>query len=64
MSWQIPDIAKYLITTPSSLVVILILYEFLVRRINLLRFLFGIQPRPHSMPADARTPARVGRTWR
>jgi hypothetical protein len=64
MSWQIPDIAKYLITTPSSLVVILILYEFLVRRINLLRFLFGIQPRPRSMPADARTPARVGRTWR
>jgi surface polysaccharide O-acyltransferase-like enzyme len=41
--WAIPDLAKWMIIFASSFIVIMALYEFLVRRINLLRFLFGMK---------------------
>jgi surface polysaccharide O-acyltransferase-like enzyme len=41
--WAIPDLAKWAIIFASSFIVIMALYEFLVRRINLLRFLFGMK---------------------
>jgi glucan biosynthesis protein C len=42
--WPIPDFLKAVIISASSLVIILGLYEFLIRRHNLLRFLFGMKP--------------------
>jgi hypothetical protein len=40
-SWGIP--AKYGCITIASFVAIMVIYELLVRRINLLRFLFGMR---------------------
>ncbi|MCX6032859.1 MAG: acyltransferase [Chloroflexi bacterium] len=44
VQWAIPDLAKYAIIAASSFAVILGLYEFLVRRFNFLRVLFGMRP--------------------
>ena len=38
-------LAKYLLIAPSALLLTLGLYEFAVRRVNLLRYLFGLKPR-------------------
>jgi hypothetical protein len=46
LRWAIPDLLKWAVITVSTFVVCIVLYEFLVRRINLLRFLFGMKPLP------------------
>jgi peptidoglycan/LPS O-acetylase OafA/YrhL len=43
VQWAIPGSAKWMVIFASSFIVIMALYEFLVRRINLLRFLFGMK---------------------
>ena len=42
----IPDLAKFALIAASSFAIIMLLYEFLIRRFNLLRFLFGLKLRP------------------
>lgn len=44
--WVIPDLLKFVIISGSSFIVIMAVYEFLTRRINLLRVLFGMKPQP------------------
>jgi hypothetical protein len=44
--WAVPDLAKWLIIVPTSFVIIVALYELLVRRVGALRFLFGMKPAP------------------
>jgi glucan biosynthesis protein C len=44
VGWAVPDLAKYLIIALSSLLIIMLLYEYLVRRHNVLRILFGMRP--------------------
>jgi hypothetical protein len=44
LRWAIPDLAKWMIIFASSFVVIMALYEFAVRRFNLMRVLFGMKP--------------------
>jgi glucan biosynthesis protein C len=44
VSWAIPDLAKYLIIAVTSFATCVLLYEYLVRRVNILRFLFGLKP--------------------
>ncbi len=46
--WQIPDVLKFVIIAAGSFAIILALYEFLIRRFNLLRFLFGMKPLRHA----------------
>jgi peptidoglycan/LPS O-acetylase OafA/YrhL len=46
--WPLPDAVKWLIIAPTSLVIILALYELLVRRVDALRFLFGMKPLPRT----------------
>ncbi len=41
--WAISDAAKYVIIAAVSFAIIIALYEFLVRRFNILRFLFGMK---------------------
>jgi hypothetical protein len=41
--WNIADPLKWAIIAGSSFVTIIVLYEFLVRRVNLFRFLFGMK---------------------
>ena len=43
VQWTIPDLAKWMIITASSFVITIALYEYAVRRINILRFLFGMK---------------------
>jgi glucan biosynthesis protein C len=43
LQWQMPDLLKWIIITLSSFLAIAALYEFLVRRFNVLRFLFGMK---------------------
>ena len=43
LQWQIPDSAKWLCITLSSFAIILVLYEFVIRRFNGLRILFGLK---------------------
>jgi hypothetical protein len=45
VQWAIPDLLKWLIILVASFAIIMILYEFAVRRFNLMRFLFGMKPR-------------------
>ncbi|MBI5564141.1 MAG: hypothetical protein HY870_04545, partial [Chloroflexi bacterium] len=43
--WATPDVLKFLIIVLISFAVSMCLYEFLVRRFNWLRFLFGMKPK-------------------
>ncbi len=43
VGWAIPDLLKFLIILGCSFLVTISLYEFLVRRHNVLRFLFGMK---------------------
>ncbi len=59
VQWSIPDLLKWLIILVASLAVILTLYEFLVRRFNVMRFLFGMKPLPKA-PASEAQPVPAG----
>jgi hypothetical protein len=41
----IPVGIKYLVIASTSMLTILILYEAFIRRVNLMRFLFGLKPK-------------------
>ncbi len=44
VQWQTSVGLKYLVISTTSFVAIMLIYELLVRRINVLRFLFGMRP--------------------
>jgi hypothetical protein len=44
LNWSIPDLVKWIIILIVTFVIIMVLYEFLIRRINVLRVLFGMKP--------------------
>ena len=57
VGWAVPDLSKYLIIMLTSFVTCVLLYEHLVRRVNALRFLFGLKPLRRSVqPTPAVTP--------
>jgi hypothetical protein len=43
--WSMDILPKYLIISMVSFVLIMVLYELLVRRINIVRFFFGMRPK-------------------
>lgn len=43
VNWAIPAIGKYFFMLICSFIVIMLIYEFLVRRFNVMRFLFGMK---------------------
>lgn len=43
LNWAIPDLAKWAIILIGSFAIIVALYEFVVRRFNVMRFLFGMK---------------------
>ena len=53
VQWAIPDLLKFLFILIISFGVVMVLYEYLVRRFNLLRFLFGMKLQ--AKPLDAYT---------
>lgn len=52
VQWHIPAFAKWLIIASLSFATIMVLYELLVRRINILRFLFGMKVLPKAPAAQ------------
>jgi glucan biosynthesis protein C len=59
VQWAIPDLLKWLIVVPVSFAVIVVLYEFLVRRYNVMRFLFGMKPLPKERAVQPQEAAPV-----
>jgi hypothetical protein len=56
VQWAIPDLLKWGIILLVSFSIIMLLYEFLVRRFDVMRFLFGMKPRrkaPAARPTGA-----------
>lgn len=53
VQWQIPDALKWLVIAVSSFAIIMLVFKFLVRRFNVMRFLFGMKvlPRAEIQPA-------------
>jgi glucan biosynthesis protein C len=63
VQWAIPDLLKWAIILAISFPIIMILYEFLVRRFNVMRFLFGMKPLPKvpvAQPQEATSVSRPG----
>jgi glucan biosynthesis protein C len=51
---SLPDLVKWLIIAPVSFLIVMGIYEYLVRRTNGLRFLFGLKPlRRSAQPVPA-----------
>jgi glucans biosynthesis protein C len=48
---QLPILVKYLIITPLALGISLGIFEYAIRRVNLLRYAFGLKPRKPELPA-------------
>ncbi len=44
--WHIPDPARFALIGLSSFAIILLIYEFLIRRVSFMRILFGMKPHP------------------
>ena len=59
VQWTLPIIAKYFIIASTSFIAIMVLYELLVRRINVLRFLFGMRLKNISNSIGDREPNLV-----
>ena len=56
VQWQIPDVLKWAIIAASAFSIILLVYEFLIRRFGVLRFLFGMKALPKSEARPALAP--------
>lgn len=56
VQWQIPDPLKYLMIALPSFILTIGLYQLLVRRFNLLRFLFGMKPKQLQPSTAASSP--------
>jgi hypothetical protein len=41
--WEVPDFARWAIIAASSFIIIMAIYEFLIRRVNVLRWLCGMK---------------------
>ncbi|MGE5602914.1 MAG: acyltransferase family protein [Nitrososphaerales archaeon] len=59
VQWPIPDLAKFFFIGVVTFAIIMILYEFAIRRHNVLRFLFGMRLLPRqTAPAASRVIGR------
>jgi peptidoglycan/LPS O-acetylase OafA/YrhL len=54
VQWAVPDLLKWAIIMPTSFVIIVTLYEFLVRQWNVMRVLFGMKPLKQATSVAAR----------
>lgn len=61
VQWAIPDLLRWVIILLASFVLIMVLYEFLVRRYNVMRVLFGMKPRPKAPASQLQEGAPTSR---
>ncbi len=61
VQWAIPDLLKFLFILTVSFGITMLLYEFLVRRFNIFRFLFGMKPtvKPQASPVEELQVSRI-----
>ena len=59
--WAIPDLTKWTVIFAGSFFIIMALYEFVVRRFNLVRVLFGMRPLSGTSVFRPRNAAPAGR---
>jgi glucan biosynthesis protein C len=61
VQWVIPDLLKFIFILTTSFGTVMVLYEFLVRRLNPLRFLCGMKPlvRPRAILTEEIQTARL-----
>jgi hypothetical protein len=59
VQWHLPDLLKWLVIVPTSFAIIMGMYEYLVRRNNVLRFLFGMKLSPARPVQEARQALQV-----
>jgi len=43
LQWGLPEVPEWAVIVVISFAIIMLLYEFVVRRVNILRFLFGMK---------------------
>lgn len=54
LQWAIPDLLEWILVVAISFVLIMVLYELGVRRWNVMRFLFGMKPRPRKAAVQSK----------
>ena len=57
LNWAMADLAKWATILISTFVIIMVLYEFLIRRNNVLRVLFGMKPQARPLAAPSKETA-------
>jgi hypothetical protein len=60
VQWALPDVLEWAIIVVVSFVSIMGIYEYLVRRTDILRFLFGMKPLPTKPVQEARQALQAG----
>jgi len=60
IQWSIPDSAKFFTISLSSLVIIVLTYEYLIRRWNVLRILFGMKPQAKTQTINSKITSQIG----
>ncbi len=56
VKWPVPDLVKYVIIALPSFVITMLTYEYAVRRVSVLRILFGMKPLRRPRSSDVRVP--------
>jgi len=60
LQWAIPDVLEWAIVVVISFAIIMGIYEYLVRRNNALRFLFGMKPLPTKLAQEPQPAMQAG----
>ncbi|MFL7869501.1 MAG: acyltransferase family protein, partial [Anaerolineales bacterium] len=58
--WSIPDPFKFILISSSSFLSVIVIYEYLVRRVNLLRVLFGMKPKARLQTTGQEVKGQIG----
>jgi hypothetical protein len=58
--WDIPNPLKFVIISLSSFILIVLIYECLIRRFNLMRVFFGMKSKTRTEKVKPPVPSRVG----
>ena len=58
--WDIPVVAKFAVISSISFLLVIVIYEFLVRRWNAMRFLFGMRVKAKAQVVNPKVTSQVG----
>ncbi|MFZ5855696.1 MAG: acyltransferase family protein [Chloroflexota bacterium] len=58
--WEIPDIVKFIVIALGSFALTMAIYEFLIRRANILRALFGMKIKTKTQGVNSKITSQIG----